>query len=94
MNPIKDSSIVQVNDNHIAGDLLDGEIVIMNKQDNIYYGLNDVGGRIWQLIKEPRPVSNLIDTLMEEYEVDRPTCTSEVMALLNDMAERGLITLQ
>jgi len=94
MNTINEESVVILNDEHIAGELLEGEFVIMNKQDNVYYGLNDVGGRIWQLIKEPHAVSDLIDTLMEEYDVDRTTCASEVIALLDDMAERGLITQQ
>jgi len=78
MNTINEASVVILNDEHIAGELLEGEVVIMNKRDNVYYGLNDVGGRIWQLIKEPRVVSDLIDTLMKEYEVDRTTCASEV----------------
>ena len=91
MNPINKSSVVCVNDEHIAGDLLDGEVVILNKNDSVYYGLNDVGGRIWQLIKEPQNVTDLIDILMEEYDVDQEQCTNEVLALLDDMAEKGLI---
>ena len=91
MNPINEISVIYVNEEHIAGEFLDGEIVIMNKNDNVYYGLNEVGGRVWQLIGEPQKVADLIDIMMEEYDVDQSKCTSEVLALLNDMAEKGLI---
>jgi len=84
MNTINEISVVCVNEEHIAGELLDGEIVIMNKNDSVYYGLNDVGGRIWQLIGEPQKVADLIDIMMEEYDVDQAKCTSEILALLND----------
>ena len=91
MNTINEISVVYVNEEHIAGELLDGEIVILNKNDSVYYGLNEVGGRIWQLIGEPQKVADLIDLLVEEYDVDQAKCTSEVLALLNDMADKGLI---
>ena len=57
----------------VASDI-DGEIVMMSIENGEYYGLDEIGSRIWELIEKPVKVSNLIDTLLERFDVDRETC--------------------
>jgi hypothetical protein len=70
---------------------LAGEEVILDLVDGTYYGLDDVGTRIWHLLDTPRCVADLCDTLEAEYDVDRPALERDVMALLTDMARRNLV---
>jgi hypothetical protein len=57
----------------------------------MYYGLNAVGGRVWELIQEPRNVSDVRDLLLAEYEVGADECLQEVLRLLQDLAVHQLV---
>jgi hypothetical protein len=67
------------------------EVVILNMANENYYGLNPVGGRVWELMKEPRSIREIRDALLEEYEVDQERCERDLLSLLLDMAEHELI---
>ncbi len=70
---------------------LDGEAVILNMKSGVYCGLNEVGARIWQLVQEPTIAKGVLDTLIEEYDVEPDRCEREVLALLQEMSDNGLI---
>ena len=81
-----------------AGDLLasafGAELVILNLKDSVYYGLEDVGVRIWSLLKRPVTVAAIRDALVAEYDVEPDRCERDVRALLRDLASRGLIEIR
>lgn len=68
-----------------------GETVILEPGSSAYFGLDEVGTRVWEEIQKPVKVSTLVDTLESEYDVDRPTLEHDLLALLREMAARGLI---
>jgi hypothetical protein len=70
---------------------LGGEAAILNLKAGVYYGLNEVGARIWKLILEPKRVSEIRDTILEEYQVEPDQCEVDVMVLLQDLLDNGLI---
>jgi hypothetical protein len=73
---------------------VEGEAAILNLKNGVYYGLNPIGARIWNLIQEPRQVGQLRDQLLAEYEVDAARLDTDVRQLLTDLAEHGLIEVQ
>jgi len=87
---IETSNIVAQGKDQVCAEV-DGEVVMMSIQKGNYYGLDTVGGRIWELIAEPRQVSELCDSLASEYEVDRTILEADVLRFLNEMDEQGLI---
>ncbi len=70
---------------------LGGEAALLNLQDGVYYSLDAVGARVWELIEEPRTVRDVRDTLLDEYDVDAARCERDLIALLKELAEHGLI---
>ena len=64
---------------------------MMSIENGEYYGLDEIGSRIWTLLEEPKKVSELCDILLEEFEVEREQCEEEVLAFLNEMASDDLI---
>jgi len=70
---------------------LEGEAVILDTATGEYYGLNEVGAHIWTLLQEPLTFTELVDALLEEYDVDRSRCETEVEELLRQMMERSLL---
>ena len=67
------------------------EAVILNLKAGVYYGLNPVGARIWNLIQEPRTVDEIRDAILEEYDVDPDRCERDLLVLLRDLAAKELI---
>ena len=68
------------------------ETVILHFTAGTYFGLDEVGTRIWQLVQTPRSVREIRDTLLEEYDVEEERCERAVHSLLASLAEHGLIT--
>jgi hypothetical protein len=83
------STVVAAND-QVSSDL-GGEVAILNLRAGMYYGLDDVGARVWQLLQEPAVVGDIQATIAQEYEVEPTRAREDVLALLNQMADEGLI---
>jgi hypothetical protein len=73
---------------------LDGEVVILGFQSGSYFGLDQVGTLVWELIQEPRKVVELRDRILEEYEVEPAQCEQDLLLLLENMLEKQLIVVQ
>jgi hypothetical protein len=70
------------------------EAAILNLKNSVYYGMNPVGARVWDLLKQPRSVAELRDTLLEEFEVDEERCGKDLLALLGTLQGEGLIEVR
>jgi hypothetical protein len=86
------SSVVVAND-QVSSDL-GGEVAILHLEAGMYYGLEEVGARIWNLIQEPKPVEEIRDILVSEYEVEPDRCESDLIILLTRLADEGLIEVR
>lgn len=69
----------------------DGEIVAMNVELGICFGLNGVGSRIWKMIAAPVRVSEVCANLLEQYNVDAATCERQVIELLEGLKAEQLV---
>ena len=70
---------------------LSDEVVILNSKSGVYYGLNAGGVRVWELLQEPHDANQVKVALLNEYDVEPQRCEEEVLALLQHMADVGLI---
>ena len=68
-----------------------GEMVLLDLASESYFGLDAVGARIWGLLESGATVGEVVDTLMQEYEVERETLEVDVGELLDRLLEAGLI---
>jgi hypothetical protein len=73
---------------------VEGEAVILSLADGVYYGLDPVGARVWSLLEQPRTVAELRDAVVAEWEVDAPTAERDLLALLGELADRGLVEVR
>jgi len=73
---------------------IDGEVVLMGIESGNYYGFDEILSRIWNIIETPTSISSLIDQLIQEYDVDRNECETDVLSTLNELLKDDLISLQ
>lgn len=86
-------SIVVAHKKQVSSDLA-GEAVILSLKNYKYYGLNSVGARIWNLIQNPMPLGEISGILLREYAVEPGRCESDLLVLLEKLAEEGLIEVR
>lgn len=84
------SSTVVAAEGQVSSDIGD-EVAILDFKAGMYYGLDSVGARVWNLIQEPRTVGEIWDILTSEYEVDPQRCERDLVALLNRLVDEGLV---
>jgi Coenzyme PQQ synthesis protein D (PqqD) len=70
------------------------ESAILNLKNSVYYGMNPAGARVWDLLKQPKSITELRNALLEEYEVDEVRCGDDLLALLETMRSEGLIEIR
>lgn len=69
----------------------DREAALLQLDDGIYYGLDPVGARIWELVQQQCTVAQLRDQVCAEYDVDAVACERDLLELLHALAEARLI---
>ncbi len=91
--PISNNAIVKASKKQVSCDL-GGEAVILDLNKSLYYGLDPVGARIWNLLQKQTTVTSILDTMVEEYDVNRNRAERDLLALLEELRKKGLIEVQ
>lgn len=73
---------------------LGGEAVLLNLKTEQYFGLDEVGTRMWVLLSQSPTVQVVFETLLEEYDVEAPQLTQDLEELLERLIKGGLLELQ
>jgi hypothetical protein len=93
MPPIDLNSTVVASADQATADLED-EVVIFHIVRQEYFRLNEVSGRIWSMIQEPRRVDAVRDALLQKYpDVEPGVCTQDLIEVLGELAGLGLVDL-
>ena len=90
---ILDTSVVAISARQISS-AMGAEQAILQLDSGKYFGLNPVGARVWQLAAEPHKVSEILATLLAEYEVPADRCRADLFALLQKLQAAGLIEVR
>lgn len=73
--------------------LVGNEVVLMVLESGNVYGLGDTGSAVWKLLAKPTTLQPVVDALVEEYDAPRSVIEHDVLELIEEMVERGLVTL-
>ena len=70
---------------------LNGEIVALHIERGQCYGLSAVAADIWRMLAEPISLDEICTRLVEDYDIDSPTCRAEVVRRVSQLQEEGLV---
>lgn len=68
-----------------------GETVILDLDGGVYFGLDPVGARIWELVADGAPLNAVIDRMVVEYDVSRDRLEQDIDALMTTLLEKSLV---
>lgn len=87
------SSVVSCNDKHLIAEV-DGQVVLMNVDTGLYFGLNEVGSAIWRRLAHPIRLAELCTDLSQAYEGDAQIIERDVLALVEKLHNRHLVEVR
>jgi hypothetical protein len=70
------------------------ELVMLDSRQSMYFGLDDTGASVWELLDEPRTVAVVCAALTERYDVDDDACRRDVLAFAAELVEAGLVEVR
>ena len=72
---------------------LAGETVLLHLDTGVYFGLDPVGTRIWQLLQEHRQLQDVLPALVQEFEVEEEQCRADLLQFGLTLCSHGLLEL-
>jgi hypothetical protein len=85
-------SRVRIPDDVLVSEL-DGESVLLKLKSECYFGLDDIGTRIWELLLSSDSVEHAFEGVLAEYDVDPNQFRSDLSELLDSLVQQGLIEI-
>ncbi len=70
---------------------LDGESVLLNLASDRYFGLDDVGTRMWSVVNSSETIQAAFDTLAAEYDVNEEALRQDLSILIDEWIDHGLV---
>ena len=71
---------------------LGDELVGLEPEEGVCFGLNSVAKRVWQLLAVPRSSEQLASILLDEFDVTPIDCTNDLNQILKDLTDLKLIS--
>lgn len=76
---------------HVLFTTVENDAVLLNTLTNKYYALNEVGARVWSLLANGKTLNEAHTLLLNEYEVEAVQLEQDLLELINDLHENGLV---
>ena len=86
---------MKINPNYILKTIVDETVIVPTGTAVQYFNgiisTNEVAGFIWQHIEECEKPEDMVDKVLEVFEIDRMTAEKDVIEFLNTLKEVGMI---
>ncbi|MEA1953786.1 MAG: PqqD family peptide modification chaperone [Campylobacterota bacterium] len=70
---------------------VDGEMVLLDMNSENYFGLDAVGTSIWQAMEKNRSLKEVLDVLLEEYDVEYDVLEKDLLLFVDKLLDNQLI---
>jgi len=79
---------------HVLVRYLDKESVFLNLETERYFGLDETGTRMWQVLTAAPTIEAALQMLLDEFDVTPELLRANMTDLLGRLIENGLLALQ
>jgi hypothetical protein len=88
--PLSLDTVVKTRSNQVSSRVED-ELVILDLDRSLYYALDPVGARVFELLREPRAIADVVGVVVAEFDVDVETARADLLALVEDLVSERLV---
>lgn len=75
----------------VAWEVLDGEAVLYEEDSGTVHLLDELGTIVWRCFDGESDLATVVGDLADAFDVDRDRVEADVLALVADLGERGLL---
>lgn len=79
---------------HVLVRFMDRESVLLNLETERYFGLDETGTRMWEVVTSAPNVEAALLQLQDEYDAQPEILQSNLTELLGRLVENGLLSLR
>ena len=72
---------------------VDDQVVILDIASGQYFGINDVGALVWDLLEYDTTSDALVNAVLADFDVDQARAKDDIDALIAQLTEAGLVEL-
>ncbi len=84
---------VRISDN-VLYQQINNECVLLDMDSEQYFGLDDVGARMWQILSEDGDTEKALAILLAEYDTDEKTLRKDLIKLITELGNEKLISVE
>jgi len=81
------------NSNEVAGEVIDGEAIIINLASGVYYSMDRVGGLMWALIEARQSLGEIATAIVAHYDVSLERAEADIRRVASELIEHGLVVV-
>ncbi len=89
MNAVENWKIKQNLDT--AARIIEGQALVITPEDSFLHTMNEVGTRIWEIAEKEIVIKDIIETICQEFEVNRDEACRDVIEFIQQMLDKNLI---
>ena len=80
--------------NNVLFQQINNECVLLDMDSEQYYGLDDIGARMWQILSENSETEKALTQLLTEYDIDEKTLRQDLLNLITELGNVKLISVE
>jgi hypothetical protein len=77
----------------VAAKVIDGEAIMINLANGIYYSMDKVGGLIWEMLEGGQSLEEMIATIIARYDVSLEQVKTDIEQLVDELLRENLVTV-
>jgi hypothetical protein len=79
------------NEEEVAAKVMDGEAILINLSNGIYYSMDKVGGVVWELIERRHSLEEITEAISRRYDVASERARVDIEHLANELIQEHLV---
>lgn len=72
---------------------VDDETILLDTNTQEYFALNELGTLIWDVLSFRQDLNAVKDAVLEKYDVDESTAQKDILAFMEMLLEKGLVSV-
>ena len=90
---ITNTSII-VRNNKTAWQTVEDKIIAVTPQNKRIHILSGAGAVIWQSLQEPKSIAQLVDSIRDEFEVERQQAERDAQEFVQELLNKEIVSLK
>ncbi len=76
---------------HVFAREFDGELVLLDLDGGVYFGLDGVGATVWRALGVSATLEHAIAAVVSEFDVEEQRARTDILALVEELEAKGIV---